>query len=260
MRDSADTLRRRAYDSLRDSLIRGELPPGSRVSELRTAKDLGISRGPVREAVSQLASEGLIDQVPGLGAFVKVPDAREMADLYDFRDALESFAAAIASTRVSRDQLDRLTSCQVETKAILRHLVDTKSRDLDESSAAQWFAIDARFHGAILSAAQNPWIGRHASDLHFLRRIWCRRLDPQEFDVPGILVHSYHDHARILRALRKGDSDAARSAMSTHIQFTKRNYVAQVERFGATGRVWPRVLMPAADNEPKRSKQTAARR
>ena len=68
---SADSLKQQAHERLLEKLTSGRMRPGSRVSESQLAKELGSSRGPVREAVSQLASQGILDQVPGVGTFVK---------------------------------------------------------------------------------------------------------------------------------------------------------------------------------------------
>src|SRR5690242_601727 len=95
-------LEQRAYDMLRDKIFTGTLRPGARLSEYAEAKALGTSRGPVREAVSRLASEGLVEKIPGVGAFVRAPaDADELREVYQFREALECAAAELAATRLT---------------------------------------------------------------------------------------------------------------------------------------------------------------
>src|SRR5262245_14052973 len=105
---TADSLKQRARDRLLALLARGSLQPGTRVSESQLAKELGTSRGPVREAVSELTSQGILDQIPGFGAYVKAPSPREMEDLYEFREALESHAAFLAAGRITPAQVAEL--------------------------------------------------------------------------------------------------------------------------------------------------------
>src|SRR3954470_15799586 len=102
---SSGTLKQRARDQLLEKLARGQWRPGVRVSELKLAREMGTSRGPVREAVNQLTSQGILDHIPGFGSFIKVPTPREMEDLYEFREAMESHAAFLAAKRINAAQL-----------------------------------------------------------------------------------------------------------------------------------------------------------
>ena len=84
-----DTLAKDAYRVIRHRLAVGKLAPGARVSELALSKEFGISRGPVREVIGRLASEGLIDRMPNVGAFVKKLSHEELQDLYELRMWIE---------------------------------------------------------------------------------------------------------------------------------------------------------------------------
>src|SRR5581483_12003173 len=116
------------------------------------------------------------------------------------------------------DHISRLVESQSAADAILRRLYERDENDLDDELASRWSEIDARFHGTILSAAGNPLIQRHATDVRFLRQIWCRRLDAKVFDVRAVLTQSLRDHGRIIAAIKRHDADAARAAMSAHVQ------------------------------------------
>ena len=83
----ATTLKQRAYEYIRRQLLNGELSPGSRLCNRTLAEQIGMSFIPVREAISQLASEGLIEHRPRLGAFVLDPSREQIEELYDFREA-----------------------------------------------------------------------------------------------------------------------------------------------------------------------------
>lgn len=217
----------------------GVLPPGSRVSEFSTAKELRISRAPVREALSQLESEGFVEKIPGFGAFVKVPTLDELGELYEFREALENFAVARAAERINAQQLADLQECCDATKKILGTMRDAGSRDMDDPTAARWIELDLRFHTTILAAAGNRSIERHVTDVRLLGRVWGKRLDSRVWNVFSVLVRSWSDHRRILSALRRHDAQAAQRAMSHHIRETGKRFLRQMRDLGPSLRAWP---------------------
>jgi DNA-binding GntR family transcriptional regulator len=98
----------RAYDHVRKQLANGELEPGARLVTRSLAQELGISLNPVREALTRLASERLVEHVPGAGTFVRRLDAQEIRDLYGLREAIECHAVAEAVRHISPVELDEL--------------------------------------------------------------------------------------------------------------------------------------------------------
>ena len=104
-------LRRLAYDRIREMLGRGKFPPGVRVSTQELAKQLGISRTPVREALSQLASQGLVREMPGFGVYVQLPVRQELEELYGMREILESYATSMAVKYISDGELAQMSFC-----------------------------------------------------------------------------------------------------------------------------------------------------
>ena len=99
------TLRQQAYQHLRERILSGELGAGTQLSEPDLAKQLGMSRTPVREALRQMENEGLLDYAPRFGAMVRVPDRDELSDMYAVREALESYAAAEAAAKIKPSAL-----------------------------------------------------------------------------------------------------------------------------------------------------------
>ena len=98
------TLREQALDHLREEILSSRLEPGTELSEVALARSLGISRGPLREALGQLAAEGLVTMVPRRGAVVTRLTRREFLDAYQVREALESLALRLAVPRLSAAQ------------------------------------------------------------------------------------------------------------------------------------------------------------
>lgn len=102
------TLRERIVDAVRDSIIKGDLKPGSRVSEPELARRFGISRTPVREALRQLDSEGFLSILPRRGARVSQFDRRDYMEYYQLKALLEGYAARLATPTITERQLVRL--------------------------------------------------------------------------------------------------------------------------------------------------------
>src|SRR4051794_8529863 len=104
------SLRERAYRHIQRKILAGEIPSGGKVSEQSIAEELGISRTPVRSAIHELETEGLLEQVPRYGTIVRQADRRDIVELFDLRMALESFAAEIAADAISSEDLGTLGS------------------------------------------------------------------------------------------------------------------------------------------------------
>src|SRR5690348_16382159 len=95
------TLSDQALERITELIIRGDLEPGSRVQEAVLARQLGISRGPLREAISRLEGRGLLIRVPHIGVKVANPSLEEILDLYMMREVLEGLACRLAAERLS---------------------------------------------------------------------------------------------------------------------------------------------------------------
>src|ERR1700760_1132275 len=101
----SQTLKARAYQHILSKIAAGGVRAGGRLSAAALAKELGVSHIPVREAISQLHSEGLIDQVPRKGAFARRPERSELVEMIELRSVLECNAAAQAALRIDDAQI-----------------------------------------------------------------------------------------------------------------------------------------------------------
>src|SRR5262245_8309178 len=116
---SGMTVADRSRAVLREMVLDGRLAPGQRLNEVELAAALGISRGPLREAIQRLASEGLLTTISHHGAYVRKIDGAELRELYEFRVAVETHAVRLAATRVSQADLDGLRLMLDRTAEIL---------------------------------------------------------------------------------------------------------------------------------------------
>ena len=102
------TLWQRVYDHLRAEILAGRLEPGAELAEVALAEQLGVSRGPIREAIGRLASEGLVTVRPRRGAVVSSLSKEEFLELYQVREALELMAVKLAVPKLQRDDIAAL--------------------------------------------------------------------------------------------------------------------------------------------------------
>lgn len=174
--------------------------PGERVNEVDLAKQLNVSRTPLREALNRLATEGFLTTQLNKGFFARRLDANEVFNLYEFRSAVEAGATAIACERASDDELRSIEQFVLASK-------DTKADVL----ATNLLKLDEEFHERLASATHNDEFVRMIrainARVHFVRWI----------DMQNRRVHTQNEHLQIIQALQKRDCDRAVRLMRQHI-------------------------------------------
>jgi DNA-binding GntR family transcriptional regulator len=222
---SSVSLAQKAYDHLQEGVLSGRLRSGTVISEAGLAKELGISRTPVGEAIRQLVREGLVEQVPRYGTIVRSIDRQELIDLYEMREALESFAAAKAAQIITEPMLARLQQYVDVMEKIGEELRDAGTVELDEPSLRRFLAADMAFHMLIIEASGNRRMIEVVKNMRTVSRIFRMRRAPHQLPV----VHkAYEFHRLILDALRARDPEAARRHMSDHIAAGKRETLSRL--------------------------------
>ena len=205
----------RAYRHIRKKLLDGTVPPGSRLSYGTIGKEIGISATPVREAVGQLASEGFVELVPQLGAVVRELTRDEAIELYELREALESYAAARAAERISERQIAELTENLKASAALVEDVRKSGNATASQEIAKQFHALDLGFHMTIIEASRNRRMLKVVGDSHILTRIF--QAARHEFSIE-ILEATQTEHEAIFAAIKSKDSKAAHDAMERHIR------------------------------------------
>lgn len=205
----------RAYRHIRQKLLDGSVPPGARLSYGTIGKEIGISATPVREAVGQLASEGFVELVPQLGAIVRELTRHEAIELYELREALESFAARRAAERCSERILGELTQNLVASAAIVAKVRQSGKQSADRAVAREFHTLDLTFHMTLIEATRNRRMLKVVGDSHILTRIF--QADRHAFRL-DILETTQAEHEVIAAAVTTHDPQAAHDAMSRHIR------------------------------------------
>jgi DNA-binding GntR family transcriptional regulator len=209
------TLWQRVHEHLRQEILDNRLPPGSELNEVALSQSLGVSRGPVREAIGRLASEGLVTVRPRRGAIVTALSAQEFLAAYQVREALETLAIRLAVPRLSPDDLDRL---QAHVDDMVRH---ADAHDVDA-----FFRANAAFHAMFVEASANAMLQETMSRL--LGQMGRYRM--RSVALRGSLRRSTAEHKAILRAVRKGDAERAARLLGEHIRIPQRRLEAAPEK------------------------------
>jgi DNA-binding GntR family transcriptional regulator len=195
----------RALATLRDLIMGGELAPGARLGEVELADRLGVSRTPVREALSRLAAEGLVEIAPNRGARVVTWTVAELEGVFDLRAVLEPQLTAHAVPNAAPADVDEL-----DALARRMHEVGTPGPGQDLDALVP---LNRAFHDRLVALAAHPTLATAlAAAIHppIVRRNF---LTYDEASLRRSLAH----HSEIVAALRAGDPEWARAVMTSHI-------------------------------------------
>jgi DNA-binding GntR family transcriptional regulator len=194
-------------ERLRALILTGEYGPEERLIEEQLAERLGVSRTPVRQALTMLEAEGLVELAPNRGATVRSFTVADVWDIYDLRAVLEGHAARRAAGRIQRDELARLGVLAAEMEGLAGRFGD------HEAEIRALVALNQKFHGAIVEASRNERLFRLINrtvevPLMFKAFFWY---------TPHERVISNHYHRQILHAFGAGDAERAEIVMREHV-------------------------------------------
>jgi len=193
---------------LRRLILDGEYGPDERLIEEQLAERLGVSRTPIRQALTMLKSEGLVELIPNRGAVVCSFGVDEVWDIYDLRAVLEGHAARRAAARVEAGELDRMRELADEMEGLCEREFAGRDEEI-----RLLVALNNEFHGIILTASRNQRLER------LLRRTVELPLVFKAFFWYGSheRMVSNHYHRQILKALESGDAERAEIVMREHV-------------------------------------------
>lgn len=229
---SQGLLRRQAYDYIQRRILTGQLPAGSQVSELSLAQEIGISRTPVREAIRQLAAEGIVVQVPRFGTIVRAPQRREFVELFQLREALEPYAVTLAAESIRDEDLALLDKLCDQMRQIALELRHSGQPSLDPATMQRFLAADMAWHMLLIRAAGNRRIAKIVADSRAIARIFGAGRQEHTLHV---VAWTYRRHRRIVDALRRRDPEAARRWMAEHIRTSMQQTLEHYDRSCAAG-------------------------
>jgi DNA-binding GntR family transcriptional regulator len=194
-------LRFEAYDVLLDSIIRGDLAPGEQIKDTDLAAGLGLSRTPVREAISRLVDVGLAESKPGVYTRITVPDRRSVLATLKVLRALDDIAVRDGVPTMTAEHIERLRQANREFAEAVRG-----------TEAMRALAADDGFHAIIVEAAENPVVARLLEQLHpQIHRILYRKFSTL---LGGRDTIDHHE--QLIALCAAGDADAAAALSAEH--------------------------------------------
>ena len=201
---SSPTLAERSAELIRERILAGDFASGDRLVEAKIAEQLGISRGPLREALKQLAVEGLVREVPRRGTFVATPTADDVRDVYDLRAAIEGRAARLVIANADPVSLEAL-----------RRAVDGIGAAAEAGDLQRLVRADYEFHETLCRVSGNRRLHevfvRNASALRVLLRLEEERFY-RSFD------EVWNQHRDLLSAVQAGDAPRAEAMFTEHLE------------------------------------------
>ena len=208
-----ENLAQMAFDRLERAILSGDIEPGHKMSEADLARQLGISRGPLREAIGRLEGLGLVTRVANQGPRVTSLRKVELIELLVFREAIEGMAARHAALNATEADLHRL-----------RELLDQHEQDPTIRSGRGYFqgSGDTDFHLQIAEASRNSRLYAFLSGpLYSILRLYRHRMSV----IPGRPLAALAEHRAIISAIQSRDPDLAETAMREHIVNSRQNVV-----------------------------------
>ncbi|RKN05926.1 GntR family transcriptional regulator [Streptomyces radicis] len=195
---------------IRGRIMSGEIAIGAQLRQAELAADFGVSRTPVREALRQLQSGGLIEVLPNRGAVVRVPAPWEVREAYEVRAELEALAAARAVSRITGEQMEELRRVNQE---MYDHSVAESRGEPVGLPVSQ--GDNDRFHTLIADISGNARLAKVVNDVNetFPRNVSAQLIvsDTRHRD------ENFREHERIVAALAAGDAEAAAAEMREHV-------------------------------------------
>lgn len=194
-----------AFDALCQRIDTGELQPNQRLVEAEIAKELGIGRTPVREAIKRLGAKGYASKLPKGGLIVTELSLKQMQSLFEIREALETMAIKLACKHVTEEQINKAEEYHIRSIEAIR-----------DGDIEQYIRLNASFHEELYAACDNEQLLsllRTFRYLYFNRRL-VRMHTPREWD------SQLKQHSRILEAVRKRNADRAEKALRRHLKST----------------------------------------
>jgi DNA-binding GntR family transcriptional regulator len=215
----------RTYEHIRSRILSGQYPNGKQLVTRQIAKEMGASLNPVREAIGRLAAEGLLDHIPGAGAFVPAPSPEEILEVYEFRKAIEPFASEKAALLITAPELNAMHKICDEQRRIALSLRVSGGHLLGED-LEHWFQTEEHFHRTLVRAARNRYIDRAILQSRVLTQLF------QGHRALGVQVnlrvasHTWLAHSRLVRALEQRDPQAAAACTLNAIERGARQVLA----------------------------------
>ncbi len=211
------TIADRVFQQIRQSIVEGDIPAGSKISEPELAKAYGISRGSLREAIGRLEACSLVIRKANVGARVMSMSSEQLLEIYYVREALEGMAARLAAMHMTDEEI-----------ADLRQLLTLHGQQIEEENGLTYFQQegDLDFHYRIIQGSKNSrLIGLLCDDLYHQMRLYRYQFGMRR---SRRVARAYVEHEHIVDAISHRDGEMAELLMRSHIRSSRKNVEASL--------------------------------
>lgn len=220
-------------NELRDTLLGGEYPGGSRLNEVDLAEQLAVSRTPVRAALSTLANEGLLVYRPNCGYVVKTFSTKDVVNIYAVRGTLEGLCVRqVVEAGLSDSHHGQIHKVLTETDELLRQPICT------EEIRLRWLELNKRFHEVLLEASDNAYLAgllRKSRAIPTLSQMKSRSVDMSE------IARSHGEHQQVFNAIIARQPSRAEALAVEHI-YRSSERVVEMWRFADASRITKEIV------------------
>jgi DNA-binding GntR family transcriptional regulator len=189
--------------ALREAILRGNLEPGAWLREAEVAREMNVSRTPVRDAFRILAAERLVEMKANQGVVVSQMTSEDVIELYVVREALEALATRLAARHGARQCLDAFTT-----------LIPLMREAGAAGDVRELSRLNFEFHTIVKDACGNRYLAQSLTQLQQA----ARRFPDPTLGLPGRIEESIDEHVRLADAISQGDADAAEKIASEHMR------------------------------------------
>lgn len=226
------TLADRVFTEIQNAIVKGELAPGSKMSEADLAARYGVSRGPLREALRRLEGRKLLTRIPHVGVRVISLSFDELIQIYHVREAMEGMAARLAALHMPAEEVQGLKDLLAQHE---------KQAELQEGRAYFQDEGDFDFHYRIVQGSRNEVLSQMlCGELYHRVRLYRYQFSVTE----GRPQKAFGEHHRIIEAIESRDAEMAEILMRRHISSARQNIERHFrERTGSQG---PSLMLAAA--------------
>lgn len=208
-------LREIVYEELKRQIMIGEIPPGTRMMEVELAEDMGVSRTPIREAIRKLEKEGLVSIEPRRGAYASEISIKDMVDVLEVREFLESMAAGLAAKKINQDDGEKISKVsQAYKKAV------------ESGRTEEIIKADELFHRLIVECSGNKTLIQMMNQVQELA-LRFRYIYYEDF---SRYKNMPYEHQEIVDAIISGNEEKAKEKADSHVRRLKEFVISQGEQ------------------------------
>ena len=204
-------------ERIEQAIISGDLQPGSKIREQTLAASLGVSRGPLREAIRRLEGRKLLQRTPNIGVSVAAMSPSDLNEVLQLREVLEGLACSLAAKNMTDEELEQLSGLLDQHQ---------QQRSVQEGTGYYQESKDFDFHFRIVKGSRNVrLIQMLCEDLYYLLRVYRYKSSTK----PGRAKQALKEHKDVVAALMRRDSEYAERKMRLHIRNARRYVEEQIK-------------------------------